>query len=185
MDIHKFIQKEREIWHDRFVPSIIAAIAVLIITIVLQKSGFDIVLLTTIASSIVILTNQHIHKLTVIGTTIYAYIVATLVGLLFIYLRERFVLSTPAVSFLTITTITLVIYLFNVFHPPAVGIALGIVLYKGTLVSLLFILSITIVLFVVLKMVMYMYYEHLHLAKFQNEFLIWKRRIFTKGKRFD
>ena len=70
MNIFQIFNKEKEVWHERFIPSIVAATGVLIITLIMQMKGFDIVLLTSISASLVILTNKQKHQLTVIGTTI-------------------------------------------------------------------------------------------------------------------
>tara|TARA_Y100000310_G_C20390163_1_gene672354 strand:+ start:241 stop:783 length:543 start_codon:yes stop_codon:yes gene_type:complete len=180
MNWKQLIKKEREVWHDRFIPSLIAAGAVLIITFILQLSGFDIVLLTSISASIVILTSKEWHRLTVAGTTIYAYIVATVIGFIFLTIEQNFNLSVVVISFLTICTITLAIYMLNIFHPPAVGIALGIVLYKGTALSLVLVLVITILMFIIVKFFMYMYYKHLKFSQFHHEFLIWEKKWFKE-----
>ena len=159
MNWGKFVEHERQIWHDRFFPSLIAALAVLIITLVLQRSGFDIVLLTSIASSIVILTNKYKNRLTMLGTAIYSYIIAAVVGFIFLSIERFFNLSIVPISFLTIVTITLLIYLLDVFHPPAVGIALGIVVYQGTAINLLLILAVTFLVFFVIKIIVSFFSE--------------------------
>jgi hypothetical protein len=178
MSFHDLIQKERAVWHDRFIPSMIAAFAVFVITLVLQFSGFDIVLLTSISASIVILTSEKWHRLTVLGTSFYAYLLGYMVGFLFRWVNMQFQPSLAVLSFLTISTITLLIYMVNVFHPPAVGIALGIVLYQGSMANLLFILLVTIVLFIIVKGFMYFYYEHLKWKKFHREFMVWEKKLF-------
>jgi hypothetical protein len=182
MDWRLFVRKEEEIWHERFFPSLIAAGAVFLITLILQIGGFDIVLLTSISASIVILTSQAWHKLTVLGTTFYAYFLAIVTGFFFKYIHVTFELNLATISFLTICTVTLAIYLLNIFHPPAVGIALGIVLYAGSVNTLVSILSFTFAVFILVKGAMYTYYHHLKWKHFHHEFLTWNKKLFKIHK---
>ena len=180
MDIKTFLTKERIIWHDRFVPSMIAAVAVLIITFILQFSGFDIVLLTSISASLVILTSQKLHHLTILGTAIYSYILASVVGFSFLLLKQSISLSIITTSFITIITISILIYMFDIVHPPSVGIALGIIYYSGSVFNLIFTLVITLIMFIIVKIIMYLYYDHLKIKFLHHEFLIWKKKFLRK-----
>lgn len=180
MDIKTILTKERMIWHDRFVPSMIAAVAVLIITLILQFSGFDIVLLTSISASLVILTSQKLHHLTILGTAIYSYILASVVGFSFVFLKQSISLSITTTSFMTIIVISILIYMFDIVHPPSVGIALGIVYYSGSTFNLLFTLFITLIMFIFVKVIMYIYSEDLKIKFFHHEFMIWEKKFLRK-----
>ncbi len=180
MNWRGLINKEEEIWHERFIPSLVAGGTIFLITLLLEHRGFDIVLLTSISASLVILTSQYQHRLTVLGTAIYSYLVAAFVGFTLRWVLIHYQLGLAMVSFLAIVSITLIIYLLNIVHPPAVGIALGIVLYQGEMSNLLIIFGLTFLMFFVVKFVMYFYSSKLVISKFHHEFLIWEKKLFRK-----
>jgi len=178
MTLKQIIKKERKVWHDRFIPSMVAAGVVLIMTLLFQWSGFDIVLLTSISASIVILTSKEKHRLTVAGTAIYSYLVAAIIGFIFLAVQQKWQLDISILAFITISLIVLAMYMLNIFHPPAVGIALGIILYSGPINILLLILVFTFAMFVLVKVIMYAYYKGLVLKEFHHEFLVWDKKLF-------
>ena len=84
MTVKSFLKKEKRVWHERFVPSFITAIAVASIALFLKFRGSNIVLVTSLAASLIILTHKFRHKLTILGTVFYSYFLAAVVGFIFL-----------------------------------------------------------------------------------------------------
>ncbi|MCK4589998.1 MAG: hypothetical protein KAT77_06140 [Nanoarchaeota archaeon] len=170
MNFKQFIKKERQLWHDRFFPGILAALAIAILAFFFEFSGHDIVLLTSIAASIAIITHKHPHKLVILGTTYYSYFLAIVIGFILFFIKQKFIISLPILIFIGVLGSLLIIYALNFFHPPAIGITVGIIIYGKSIFNLFIILALTLLLFFLLKILMYFYYNHLDIRKFKQEF---------------
>lgn len=170
MNFRQFLKKERQLWHKRFFPGLLAALAISILTFFLEFTGYDIVLLTSIAASIAIITHKHPQKLVLLGTTYYSYFLAILIGFILFFVRNTTSISLAPLIFIGVLASLLTIYIFNYFHPPAIGITVGIIIYEKTVTNLIIILVLTLILFFLLKILLYFYYHHLHVRNFKQEF---------------
>ena len=116
MKLREFVKKERLIWHKRFIPSLIAGVAVAILTIFFQMTAHNVVMFASLGASAAILTHKFIHRLTILYTVIFSYLVALLVSLPIFYLIKGFPYSFPLSILIAVTMTTLILYLFNIFQ---------------------------------------------------------------------
>ncbi len=166
MSLIDYLKKERTIWHRRFIPSLIAGIAVAIITFFFEMSASNIVMFASLGASAAILTHKQINKLTILRTTIFSYIIALIVSLIVSYIPVSF----PVAALIVVTITTIGLYLFNVFHPPAISAALAFIMISGGVWEDVVIFIAVIILLIIIKVLTYMfYYEHLEMRKIFQE----------------
>ena len=181
MSFQDWVKKERTIWHKRFVPSLVAGIAVALITLFFEMTAPNVVLLASLGASAAILTHRHIHRLIILRTVIFAYLIALVVSLLIEYLGRLFQLPFSLLILLTVTFVTIAIYMFNAFHPPVVAASLSFIMFEGGFWELVMIFVSVLILLVLIKLLTYtFYYENLKIKRFMYEFRKIKRRLRSK-----
>jgi len=148
--LNDWVKKERVIWHRRFGPSLIAGIAVALITLFFEMTAPNIVLLASLGASAAILTHKQIRRLNILRTVIFAYLISLSVSLLIGFLGDLFSLPFSLIVLLTVTFVTISIYLFNVFHPPVVAASLSFIMFKSGLWELIMIFTSVLVLLVLI-----------------------------------
>lgn len=166
MDYRALIAKEREVWHDHFIPGLVAGIVVALITAFFSLTGSNVALFASIGASAVILSHKYRHRLTILRTAVVSYMLSGAISLGVAQLSAPQSIKV----FLAIFAVTMVLYSANVFHPPAVSAGLAVVLYRRPLVELVYELGATMLLFVVIRFILYLSHEHLHLHEFIEEF---------------
>ena len=167
MSLIGYLKKERTIWHKRFIPSLIAGIAVAVITFFFEMSASNIVMFASLGASAAILTHKQINRLTILRTTIFSYVIALIVSLIVSYLPVSF----PVAALIVVTITTVGLYLFDVFHPPAISAALAFIMIKGGVWEDIVIFIAVIILLIIIKVLTYMfYYERLEVRKIFQEF---------------
>ncbi len=167
MNWHKLLKKERRIWHEHFIPGLLAGILVGLITEFFQLSGSNVALFASIGASAVILTHEYRHHLTMLRTILGSYILAGSLSLALTQIS----MSHPVRVGLVIMAATMLLYSVNLFHPPAISAALAIVLYDRELTSLIYVLLVTMVAFVLLRFFIYVFRHRLEVKEFMHEFL--------------
>ena len=184
MYFSNFIKKERKIWHKRFTPSLIAGLAVALISFFFKMTIPNIVMITSLGASAAIITHKHIHRLTILRTVIAAYLLALIVGLFSLVLIHRYSFSFPWAALITVFLVTLLMYSFNVFHPPAVSASLSFLMFDTGFIETITIFFAVIVLLIIIKLLTYaFYYEHLEMHKFKQEFKKIEREEMKKWKK--
>ena len=167
----EFLKKERQIWHKRFTPSLIAGIAVALITLFFKMTASNIVLFSSLGASAAIITQKYVHKLTILRTVIQSYLVSLIVSFFVIFLIGYFKLSFTWSVLIVVTLVTLGVYLLDAFHPPAISAAISFILIDGGVWDTLLIFFAVILLLVLVKLLTYIfYYQHLKLKDFHKEF---------------
>jgi len=181
MSISDYLKKERKIWHRRFVPSLIAGMAVAILTVFFQMTAHNVVMFASLGASAAILTHKFIHRLNILYVVIFSYLVALLVSLPIFYLVKDFSYAFPTSILIAVTMTTLILYLLNIFHPPAISASIAFLLIQDSLTERILIFGSVIVLLIIIKLLTYFfYYENLTLKKFHHEFMFWKKKVFGK-----
>ena len=171
MSFLSFLKKERLIWHRRFIPSLIAGVAVAIICFFFKMTVPNIVMVTSLGASAAILTHKYVHKLTILRTVIAAYLIALVVGLSVLFFVHHYSLSFPWAALIAVSLTTLIMYLGNVFHPPGVSASLSFLMFDTGFWETITIFFAVIVLLIIIKLLTYaFYYEHLEMNKFKQEF---------------
>ena len=167
MSLIDYLKKERTIWHRRFIPSLIAGIAVAIITFFFEMTASNIVMFASLGASAAILTHKQIHKLTILRTMIFSYLIALIISLIVSHLPVSF----PVAALIVVTITTISLYLFDVFHPPAISAALAFIMINGGIWEDVAIFIAVIILLIIVKLLTYaFYYENLEMKKFFKEF---------------
>lgn len=170
MDFKKFIKREKVLWHRHFIPSVIAGLAVALISFVYQITVSNIVLFASVGASAAILTNTRSHHLTRLRTTILAYIISIIISS-FVYLINLFIPLHISINiFLLVFLVGLFLVLLNTFHPPAITASLSFILLERPVVDLIYLFIAIIVLFVVIRLLTYTLSQHLSVKEFFKEF---------------
>ena len=176
-----FIKKERAIWHQRFIPSLIAGIGVAVLTIFFQLTAHNVVMFASLGASAAILTHRFIHRLTILYTVIFSYLVALIVSLPIFYLMKDFEFAFPISILLVVTMTTLTLYLLNIFHPPAISASIAFLLIQDSVMERVLIFGSVIILLIVIKLLTYFfYYENFGLRNFAREFKFWEKKVIRK-----
>ena len=171
MFLENFFKRERLIWHKRFVPSLIAGLAVAIITLFFKMTASNIVMFASLGASAAVLTHKQIHRLTILRTVISSYLISLITSGVVLFLIHKYSLFFPVAALIAVTLATLTMYLANTFHPPAISAALAFVLLDGGFWETVIIFFAVIVLLIVVKLLTYVFYhENLEMSKFMEEF---------------
>jgi CBS-domain-containing membrane protein len=166
MSLIDYLKKERTIWHKRFIPSLIAGISVAIITFFFEMTASNIVMFASLGASAAILTQKQIHKLTILRTVILSYLIALIISLIVSHIPVSF----PIAALLVVTLTTIGLYLFDIFHPPAISAALAFIMINGGIWEDITIFIAVIILLIIVKILTYaFYYENLEMHKFFQE----------------
>lgn len=167
----KFISITKEhIWHDHFTPSIIAALVVALITAFMELTVTNVVLFSSLAASAFILTNVHSHHLTKLHTTLKAYIIAIAMSIVIYTIAKIIYIPFEAQVFILIFLVAILLYILRAVHPPAVSASFSFLLFDAKLDTLIYLFISIIVLLVLVRLVTYLFSQHLDLKEFWNEF---------------
>jgi len=150
MSFSEWLKKERLVWHKRFIPSLIAGISVALISLFFSITTTNVVLFASLGSSAVILTHKQIHKLGILRTVIISYFIALIVSLVLKLLLQKFDFSFSVAFLVAVTLTTLIIYLADVFHPPAVAASLAFIMMDSSFIETIVIFFSVIVLLIVI-----------------------------------
>ncbi len=181
MPFLNFIKKERLIWHKRFIPSLIAGLAVAVITLFFKMTASNIVMFASLGASAAILTHKYVHRLNILYTVIFSYLIALMVSLPVFFMIQGFPFSTPISILIAVTLTTIISYLFNIFHPPAISASIAFLLIGGTMKERFLVFVSVIILLIIIKFLTYcFYYKKLDIKKFHNEFIFWKKKYIKK-----
>jgi len=170
MDFDKFVKHERRIWHNHFIPSVLAGLLVALISLVFDLTVSNVILYASVGASAVILTNQSSHHLVKLHTTLVAYCVAIVLSLLLYYFNLAYPLHISLNMFLLVTFVGLGLFLFDAFHPPAVTASLSFLLLEGAVLDLLYLFISVFVLLIMIRLMTYIVSQHLSLGEFVKEF---------------
>lgn len=176
MSWHSWFTKERKIWHKRFIPSLVTGLAVAIITLFFELTTSNIVLFSSLGASASIMTHNKIHELTILRTVVSSYLIALTVSLL-VGIGISYGFSSELGVMVTVSITLILLYLFNIFHPPAVSASLAFLILEGGFAERIMVFIAVIILLIITKLLTYMFfYENLELRKFHLEF----KKIFKK-----
>ncbi|KYK26765.1 hypothetical protein AYK26_04800 [Euryarchaeota archaeon SM23-78] len=170
MDVKKFLRKERLIWHKHFVPSLIAGIGVAIIALIFEFSVANIVLFASVGASAAILANIKSHHLTKLHTAIVSYVVAILISFLLYFINLQVRLPLALNLFFAVFLTSILIFLANSFHPPAISASASFFLFERSLLDLFYLFIAILILFIIIRFLTYTISQHLPIKEFWKEF---------------
>ena len=175
MDFHNLVLKERKLWHKHFIPALFAGLAAGIVSFFYQATPSNIVLFASVGASAIILTHSKSHHLTKLHTTIKAYIVAILVSIIMFYIKKLVVLHLSFQIFLVIFFVGIAILMLDAFHPPSISVSISFILTNHQISELLILFTQILVLLVIVRLVTYLFSQHLPIQEFLGEFIEWKQ----------
>lgn len=160
----------RVIWHNHFLPALIAGIGVFIVALLFEMNSANILMFASVGASAITISHKYRHHLTTLRTVILAYIASCIVSLFIGAMGANLGLSIPVQALVVVTSVSAAILYFNVFHPPAVSASLSFIMYNRNPSELVFLLVSIILLMIVIRIFVYVWYEHLSLKDFVHEF---------------
>ncbi|MBW2991217.1 HPP family protein [Candidatus Woesearchaeota archaeon] len=170
MNLKKFLRKERIIWHKHFAPSLIAGVAVAIIALIFKFTAANIVLFASVGASAAILSNIRSHHLTKLHTIIASYVVAIIISLILYFINLKINLPLALNLFLAVFLTSILIFLVNSFHPPAISASASFILFERGLKDLFYLFIAMLVLFIIIRFLTYTLSQHLSVKEFWKEF---------------
>ena len=121
MDFKKWLKRRRIIFHERFASSLIAGFAVAVLTYFFSVSTSNLVLFSCLGASAAILTHYKISRINILSSVILSYLLALIVSSLTILFTDYFNLGLNFEVMIAVTFTTMGLYIFDIFHPPAVA----------------------------------------------------------------
>lgn len=170
MNLQKFLQNKRQLWHKHFIPSIFAGLVVALISLIYEATLSNVVLLASVGSSAVILTNSHSHHLTKLHTTIVSYLFTIIISSLVYLLNTALPLHVSINIFLLISIVGTTLFLANSFHPPAIAASLSFILLEKPLIDLLYLFAAIILVLICIRFLTYVFSQRLSVKEFTKEF---------------
>ena len=170
MNFDKIIKREKILWHNHFIPSLLAGLLVGLITFLYQATISNILLFSSVGASALILTNSKSHHLTKLRTTIISYFITIIVSLGVYYLNKLVVVPLYFNIFLLVFLIGIVMFLANSFHPPAVAAGIAFIVLDRGVIELLYLFFYIIVLLILIRFLVYTLSQHLSVKEFRKEF---------------
>ncbi len=177
MSFKTWLKRRRTIWHERFIPSLIAGLAVAILTFFFSMTTSNLVLFSCLGASAAILTHYKVNKINILSTVILSYFLALIVSSLTSALSVLFSFSLNIEVMIAVTLTTMGLYLFDIFHPPSVASSIAFLTFEGHFYDKLLVFISVIILLVIIKFLTYaFYYERLEMKKFHHEFLMFSKK---------
>ncbi|MBT3691427.1 hypothetical protein HOG16_04255 [Candidatus Woesearchaeota archaeon] len=170
MNFDKIIKREKILWHNHFIPSLLAGLLVGLITFLYQATLSNILLFSSVGASALILTNSKSHHLTKLRTTIISYFITIIISLGVYYLNKLIVVPLYLNIFLLVFLIGIVMFLANSFHPPAVAAGIAFIVLDRGVIELLYLFFYIIVLLILIRFLVYTLSQHLSVKEFRKEF---------------
>ncbi|MBW3013962.1 HPP family protein [Candidatus Woesearchaeota archaeon] len=166
-------KKEKEVrvlWHKYFFPALIAGLGVAIVAYFFELNSANLLMFASVGASAVTISHKYRHHLTTLRTTILAYIAGCIISLFIGAIGVNIGLSIPVQVFFVVALVSFAILYFNIFHPPAVSASISFIIFHRNPSDLVFLLASIIILFIVIRFFIYVWYEHLSIKDFIHEF---------------
>lgn len=176
--------KKRYLWHGQFFPALLIGSVIMIITFFLDyfsAAGID--MIASIVASVVILTHRYRHHLTMLSTIISAYIVSVILTVILVTLIRNTGASFRIQIFVVLFVLAILLYWLNIFHPPAISFAMAFIVFVEGISQFFYVLFMAIVLFVGVRAVVYLVYDHFSITDFLFEFVKEEEREIIKEEK--
>ncbi len=169
--IDKFLKKEKILWHNHFIPSLISGVIIGVVFFLWELTTSNIILFASICASAVILANTKSHHLFKLRTVILSYLFSGFFAY-FVYLFNHHVydLHISLSIFILIFLIALLQYLLNIVHPPAISASISFILLERSADSLIYAFIIMVPTFILIRLFVYLFSQNLTIREFWNEF---------------
>jgi len=171
-------------WPGHFIHALVLAITIAIASMFnAYLSAAGIIIMGSLAASAITLTHKHRHHLTTLGTITFSYFIASFLTIgIVIVLR---LLITPIESQLIIGVVVVGFALswLGIFHPPALAFGIAFIVFERTVAGYLLVFCAAIVCFVLIRMMIYLFYEHMSFKHFVHELIKEEEAIIIKEEK--
>ena len=163
-------KEARYFWHEYFLPALIAGIGVGVVAYFFEMNSANLLMFASVGASAVTISHKYRHHLTTLRTTILAYLAGCIISLFIGMVGINLNLAIPIRVFLVVASVSFAILYFNIFHPPAVSASVSFIVLHRNPSELVFLLTSIIILLIIIRLFIYVWYEHLSLKDFIHEF---------------
>jgi len=173
--LKKIIKKEKILWHNHFIPSLITGIIVGLVFFAWETTTSNIILFASLGASAITLANSKSHHLFKLRTVILSYLLSGAVAfLLYIFNLRVFEMDLAVNIFILIFVTGLLQFLTNLSHPTAISASIAFILLEGSPIVLIYTFIVMIPCFVLVRLFAYVISQHLTVKEFFKEF---KKRV--------
>lgn len=166
----KLLKKETKIWHQHFIPSLIAGLSVAIVALFFRLNIPNVILFSSIGASAIILAHTNSHHLTKLRTALLSYFTAIIISLILVWVNSLYAFHWAINLFFVVFLVSIAMYLIDSVHPPAVSAALAFVLFEGKTLDLIYLYLSIMVLLIFIRFASYTLSSNLSIKKFLHEF---------------
>jgi CBS-domain-containing membrane protein len=166
----KLIKKETKIWHQHFIPSLIAGVGVAVVALFFKLNVPNVILFSSIGASAIILAHNDSHHLTKLHTALLSYFTAVIISLILLWINSMYEFHWAVNLFFVVFLVSIAMYLIDSVHPPAVSAALAFVLFEGKTLDLIYLFLSIMALLVFIRFISYTISSNLSIKKFLHEF---------------
>lgn len=165
-----FWSRKRRVWHNHFTPSILAGVAVAIVALFYGSSVPTLLLFASVGASAAILANNKSYHLTKLYSAIIAYFISIVVSVIIYFAKPLLSTALSVDLFLVVFLVSILMFLFDSFHPPAITAALSFMLSNSPLGTLAWLFLSIISLLIIVRFFSYLFFQNLSLKEFKKEF---------------
>ncbi len=155
------------------VHSIIAGLSVALLALFLTKSLSQggLILFASVAATAGVMCHFPKSKSNSLRSVILSYACAIIISILIWQGIQMYNTSLVLASFLAVFSVSVMFYIFDIFHPPAISAVMGFLLYNDQQLHHLLVLFVSLIgLLIILKLLWYIYAEELQIEHFVKEF---------------
>ena len=169
--LRKILSDKKKIWHKHFAPSIFAGILVAIVAFIFDATTSNMILLASVGASASILTNSKSHHLTKLKTTISAYTIIIIYSASIYLMNQNIPLKLELNLFLLVTGTSILLWIFNSFHPPAISASVSFILLETKLSNLILLFIAIILLLTIWRLLVFIFIQKVSLNKTRKELI--------------
>ena len=161
---------ERNIWHQHFIPSLIAGLVIGSIVYLYDTTVANVLFFASVGATAVILSNSTSHHLVKLRTALIAYGLLMVVAPLVKFVSQELLVHEALTIGALVFGLSLSMFWLHAFHPPAISAAIAFIFFEGSWSDLVALFVLVIATFVGVRFLMYVYYEHFSPREFWHEF---------------
>lgn len=177
-------KKKRYVWHSYYDAAHVLATAVaVVLSLGDVLSGAGIIMIACIAGSSFVLTYKYRHYLTTLGTITSAYLIGSALSVLLVFLLKMWNFSVTAQMLAVLVAVSALLLALNIFHPPAVAFGIAFIIFTKGTSNYFFVLFAALLVFIAIRLIIYIRHTHLDINKFFQEFLREEEHLFHEEEK--
>ena len=163
-------ERSKEFWHEHFVPSLIAGLVIGLVVFSYDTTVANVLFFASVGASAVILTNSSSHHLVKLRTALWAYFMLAVLAPLIQFASQQLGVHDAVAIGALVFGLSLGMYWLNAFHPPVISAAIAFIFFEGGLIDLFALFLLVVVIFISIRFMMYIAYQHFSPKEFWQEF---------------